>query len=94
MQAIGNPFFNSFTGLQTQMFMYGALYVLLFSGASTQGRHALIVLRGHEWGGGGGGVVMWHTAATVSLVYLFVFLFIRNIPKRSYYIKISWFSHL
>ncbi len=49
-----------------------------------------LFLRGHEcvcvWGGG---VVMWHTAATIALMFLCfinVFLFIWNIPKRINYI--------
>ncbi len=54
----------------------------------TQERHALIIFDGaRAGGGGGGGFVMWHTAATIALIFiLFVFLFIQNIPKRINYI--------
>ncbi len=45
-----------------------------------QGRHALIIFEGAR---GGGGVVMWHTAATIALV--FSPLFIQNIPKHINY---------
>ncbi len=66
---------------------------------STQGRHALIILRGHECVCvcGGGGVVMWHTAAIISLMFLcfiYFFLFIQNIPKRINYIMKYLDSHL
>ncbi len=56
--------------------------------------HSLF-LRGQELGGGGGGVIMWHTSATKALMfYLFIFLFIWNIPKRMNYIMKYLDSHL
>ncbi len=60
----------------------------VLSNAYYLGRYALIIFEGARVGGGGG-----HNS-TYFLFYLFIFLFIRNIPKRINYIMKYLDSHL
>ncbi len=46
----------------------------------TKGRHALIILRGHELGGGSSCDTQ-QPQKRLCFIYLFIFLFIWNIPK-------------
>ncbi len=58
------------------------------------GRHALIILRGHELGGRGGGSSCDTQQPQLHLCFIIFFLFIRNIPKHMNYIMKCLDSHL